>query len=511
MGQDGIVSQDGLTVLLTNLVLNGRSGTENVVRQLALALRALGHRPICYSPQAGPIADTLRAAAIPVVTELHDALPAVDVIHGHHLPTTVAALARWPETPAIFVCHDFVAWHDTPPQFPAVRRYVAVDETVAKRLRAEGVAPSRLSVVLNQPDLTRFTPGPALPDRPRRALAFAKNHGHIEPIRRACVTRGIALEIAGSAVGHVLDTPEEALRRVDLVFTSALSAIEALACGRGVIVCDGRGLAGWVTPARYAEWRRLNFGLAALREAVTVDGVLREIDRYSAQEASAVSRCIRSEGGVQTQALEYSALYAAAIADNAWQQDHEQTRAALADYVEDWSPNRPAPRAWIAERQWLHDRLGAGFVAARSASGVSYTFDNAASDPYVRPLSGVPPFDGSARWTDGPSALLVMRAPAPGAWQLQLRVIPFLSEQHARQRLSIEVNGLDLASRAFEGNQLAEPVPVVATIPAHQVPDDGLLWIRLALPDAVAPKHLGLSEDPRQLGVALIDLSIEPA
>jgi hypothetical protein len=52
---------------------------------------------------------------------------------------------------------------------------------------------------------------------------------------------------------------------------------------------------------------------------------------------------------------------------------------------------------------------------------------------------------------------------------------------------------------------------VVATIPADQVPDDGLLWIRLALPDAVAPKHLGLSEDPRQLGVALIDLSIEPA
>ena len=504
------MSQDGLTVLLTNLVLNGRSGTENVVRQLAPALRALGHRPICYSPQAGPIADTLRAAAIPVVTELDGALPAVDVIHGHHLPTTVAALARWPETPAIFVCHDFVAWHDTPPLFPAVRRYVAVDDTVATRLRAEGVDPSRQSVVLNQPDLTRFIPGPALPERPRRALAFAKNHGHIEPIRRACETRGIALEIAGSAVGHVLDAPEEALREVDLVFTSALSAIEALACGRGVIVCDGRGLAGWASPARYTEWRRLNFGLGALRAAVTVEGVQREIDRYSAQEADAVSRCIRSEGGVHTQALQYSALYAAAIADNAWQHDHERTRAAMARYVEEWSPNRSAPRAWITERQWLHDRLGAGFVAERSASGISYRFD-AASDPYVRPLSGVPPFDGSARWTDGPSALLVMRTPAPGAWQLQLGVIPFLSEQHTRQRLLLEVNGLELAARTFEGNRLTGPIPVVATIRADKVPDDGLLWIRLALPDAVAPKHLGLSQDPRQLGVALIDLSIEPA
>ena len=85
------MSNRGLTILVTNLILNGRSGTEIVVRNLALALRDLGHRPIVYSPRLGPIAEELQSSAICVVDDLHGSLPSIDLIHGHHLPATVTA------------------------------------------------------------------------------------------------------------------------------------------------------------------------------------------------------------------------------------------------------------------------------------------------------------------------------------------------------------------------------------------------------------------------------------
>lgn len=505
------MSQGQLSVLITNLILSGRSGTENVVRSLAQALQALGHRPIVYSPQAGPVADELRAASVRVVTELSGALPPVDIIHGHHLPTTVAAMARWPETPAIFVGHDAVAWHDRPPLFPAVRRYVAVDDTVAGRLVSDGVPASRLAVVLNQPDLDRFVPGPPLPDRPRRALAFAKNEGHLGAIRRACEVRGIDLDIAGSAVDRVLDAPERVLPAFDLVFTSALSALEAMACGRGVIVCDGRGLAGWVTPSVYPHWRRMNFGLGILRAPVTVEGVLAEIDRYSPAGAHALEERIRSEGGIRAQACEYLALYSAAIEDETWRDDVDGTRAALAAYIQEWSPSEARPRAWMRERDHLLERAEAGLVAERCTIDTVYGFSEASTETFVRPLAGVWPSEGWGRWTAAPTALLVLRAPFTGAIQIHLRVVPFLAAAHRRQRISCEINGLPLPERTFEGERTADPVPLTLAIPVDRVPDDGLLWIRLGLPDAVSPASLGISDDPRQLGVALVDLRITPA
>src|SRR5436305_3319391 len=117
-----------LIVLLTNITLNGRTGTEIQTRNIALTLAKRGHRPIVYSPQLGDIADELKYAGIPVLDDILLLRQPVDVIHGHHLPVTATAIAALPDTPAVFLCHDFVSWHDVPPGLPAIRRYLAVDE-----------------------------------------------------------------------------------------------------------------------------------------------------------------------------------------------------------------------------------------------------------------------------------------------------------------------------------------------------------------------------------------------
>ena len=92
-----------LRVLITNIEMWPRTGTVTYVRDLALELRRLGHRPAVYTLRAGPVAEELQAAGIPVVTRL-DRLPErPDVIHGHHLATAMSPVQDLPGVPAIAV------------------------------------------------------------------------------------------------------------------------------------------------------------------------------------------------------------------------------------------------------------------------------------------------------------------------------------------------------------------------------------------------------------------------
>ena len=125
---------DGLRVLITNLMLASRTGTELYVQELALALLAHGHTPIIYSTQLGPLAETLRQKTIPVVDDLEAISTTPDIIHGQHSLPTMTALLRFPRTPAIYLFHDNVSWEDIPPRFPRIRRYVPVDKTCRDRL-----------------------------------------------------------------------------------------------------------------------------------------------------------------------------------------------------------------------------------------------------------------------------------------------------------------------------------------------------------------------------------------
>ena len=86
-------------VLITNLVLLGRSGSEMYVQDLALGLSKRGHTPIVYSPRLGTLAQELRVAGIAVTDNLHAVSPEPDLIHGHHNLPTMAAGSVNPSSP----------------------------------------------------------------------------------------------------------------------------------------------------------------------------------------------------------------------------------------------------------------------------------------------------------------------------------------------------------------------------------------------------------------------------
>ncbi len=311
-------SPEAPRVLIATTALTGRGGTDLYARDLALALLRSGWLPVVYSTQFGPVADELRAATIPVVRHLDDCLARPDVIHGQHTVETLAALTRFPNVPAIFVCHDALSWHSIPPVAPQVRAYVAVDRNCRDRMMFEhGIPEESIRVLTNSVDLQRFIQRPPLPAVPRRAVVFsnaARENTWVAPIRAACTRRGIELDVIGESAGRFAERPEETLREYDVVFAKARCALEALAVGASVIVCDYAGLAGLVTTRNRAQLQQLNFGARTLQHPITAERVLEALEQYDPADAAAVCQSIRSTSGSDVRAAELMALYEEVLA-----------------------------------------------------------------------------------------------------------------------------------------------------------------------------------------------------
>lgn len=308
-----------LRILITNHGLQQRAGSELYVRELALGLLRNGHSPIVYSTKLGEVASEIREATVPVVDKLSQVAVQPDLIHGQHHVETMTALLHFPHTPAVFFCHGWLPWEETPPHFPRILRYVAVDDTCRDRLVCEhGIAEQRVRVILNFVDLKRFVARDELPSRPRRALVFSNSASettYLGTVREACQRAGIALDVVGSNAGATSKRPEEILGQYDIVFAKARCALEALAVGTAVILCDRVGVGPMVTTTELEHLRRLNFGIRSLQGTIDSDALEKEIARYDAADAMEVSRRVRSECGYEEALSELVALYKEVIAE----------------------------------------------------------------------------------------------------------------------------------------------------------------------------------------------------
>jgi len=308
-----------LRILITNHGLKERAGSELYVRELALWLLRNGHSPIVYSSKLGEVASEIRQATVPVVDDLADLAVQPDLIHGQHHVETMTALLHFPHTPAVFFCHGWLPWEETPPHFPRILRYVAVDDTCRDRLVCEhGIEEEVVRVILNFVDLKRFVPRGELSAKPRRALVFSNSASettYVANVREACRRAGISLDVVGSKAGRTSERPEKILGQYDIVFAKARCALEALAVGTAVVLCDQAGVGPMVTTTELERLRRLNFGIRTLQESVDSDTLEKEIARYDATDAMEVSRRVRRACGSEEALSEIVALYKEVIAD----------------------------------------------------------------------------------------------------------------------------------------------------------------------------------------------------
>ena len=288
----------GLKVLITNFILSSPTGTEIYVRDLALELLRQGHSPAVYTPNPGPISEELRAAGVPVTSDLRSLEFNPDVIHGHHKMQTLTALDKFPGVPAIHICHDHTYYVDGLLLHPRIRRYFAVSNLCAERMVREGLADNKVRLLPNFVDTNKFQPRPSLPDRPRRALLFsnyAKAETQLPAVTEACRQMGLSLDVIGVGVGNSVSNPEEVIGQYDLVFAKAKAALEAMAVGTAVVLCDFGGVGPMVTAAEFDRLRPMNFGFQALREPLVAENIMRQIARYDHLDAALVRDRIRAE------------------------------------------------------------------------------------------------------------------------------------------------------------------------------------------------------------------------
>jgi Glycosyltransferase Family 4 len=354
---------DRLVVLLTNVWLTERGGSETVVRDVALGLLRRGHRPIVYSPALGPPAEEMAHSGISVIDDLRQLAETPAIIHAHHAVPCGEALIRFPQTPAIYVCHSFSLWMEAPVHFPQIGAYVAVDEACRDRLvHTEGIAPEHVTIVRNAVDLRRIPPRLQPPrTRPQRVLAFSKAAAMPEP-RIACERLGLEYHALGSGIGRTVARPEHELVNFDLVFASGRAALEAMCCGCAVVACDLRGSAGLVTPQNFDVLRVHNFGLRCLDEAVTVDHCVREVGRYDPEQAGLVMRRARDEADFEKVLDRFEGLYAEVLAGprrpTITAHAHER---AVAQFLHNYLPRRPGDSRWpwMAEKERVEKEVHA--------------------------------------------------------------------------------------------------------------------------------------------------------
>ncbi|HEV7744009.1 MAG TPA: glycosyltransferase [Pyrinomonadaceae bacterium] len=309
----------GLQILITNNTFAHRGGSELYARDTAIELLKRGHTPVAYSADLGEVALELQAAKINVVADLNSLTVAPDLIHGQQHMELMTALLHFPQAPAIQFIHNSRSWYEKPIRFPRILRYVAVDHACRDLLLEHGIPEERIRILLNFVDLSRFRPRPEpLSSKPRRALLFsnyASEETHLGAVREACARAQIPLDVVGSQTSSATIEPENILGVYDLVFAKGRSALEAMAVGAAVVLCDREGSGPMVNTRNFSALRPLNFGRRALSGPLEPETILEEIRRYDPEESLRVSRIVRSSAGHEPVIDELIRLYEEVLAE----------------------------------------------------------------------------------------------------------------------------------------------------------------------------------------------------
>lgn len=138
---------------------------------------------------------------------------------------------------------------------------------------------------------------------------YAHTDTHLPVVEEACRRAKLDLDVVGMGVGKACRYPEEVLGHYDLVFAKARCALEAMAVGCAVILCDSRGIGPMVTGAQVEDLRHWNFGMRTLQASLDPNTLELEIRRYNTVDAARVSQYIRDIAGLANAAEQWLCLY----------------------------------------------------------------------------------------------------------------------------------------------------------------------------------------------------------
>ena len=321
-----------MKVLLTTLELGSYSGLPLYTRDVALELKRQGHAPEIYALNKGRVSQELVAANIPVAESPSHIKTQPDIIHGQHRVSTLISIKQFRRTPGMFICHNHTFWGDQAPFHPRILRYFGVSRVCMERLRKDGVPENMIRFLGNFVDTNRFLPRPPLPSKPRKALVFsnyATDQTHLPAVAEACRRASLDLDVIGMHAKYVPD-PENTLGKYDIIFAKGRAAIESMAVGAAVILCDFSGVGPMVTLSEFDKLRLMNFGFQTLTQPLHPENILSQIARYDPEEALLIRNLVRSTASLHKAVKNLVATYHAIIEDY----QNQKTRGVKSSLLE---------------------------------------------------------------------------------------------------------------------------------------------------------------------------------
>lgn len=302
-------------ILITQRELKNFGGSEFFAIEVARALKNRGREVAIYCPAPGKLANIVTPSGIPVCETPAEVPFTPDVIHGqHHLPT-MAALAHFPDTPAIYCWHGARPWVERPPVHPRIRFHVVTSQRMAPRLATETAIPEdRIITIPNFVDLERFSRVRKTSARPTRAVLYGQSGfypAELELLEKACADHAIALDKVGYAYGNPRPRPEYFLPDYDIAFAIGRSAIEAAASGCAVIPVVPQLAGSLVVPDTLDDWAASNFSPRYFTSASVMDSdwLSQQLAHFDQEKVREVTQLVRSRFPISLAINAFESLY----------------------------------------------------------------------------------------------------------------------------------------------------------------------------------------------------------
>jgi hypothetical protein len=252
-----------------------------------------------------------------------------------------------PGTPMVYVSHGPLAELEQPPSIDTgIGVYIAVSEEVRERLVAVTGA-TDVPVVRNGVDVERFSPRSPIGEIPRHVLVIS-NHfpeTHWQLLSGVCAGRGIDLQRIGLQSRFEWHT-EEVINSADIVVSLGRGALEAMACGRAVLVWDHFGSDGWLTRESYPRIRACNFSGRSERRTYDAESLRAELEAYT-RDMGAINRSLAQEHhDIRDRAGELEEIYRGAIRRGVTG-NHPMPVRELLHYFQVWRDRQQAINATV--------------------------------------------------------------------------------------------------------------------------------------------------------------------
>jgi len=210
-----------LKILVANNHLDNYGGSETWTYAIVQELKRLGHMVEVYSKSRGKMSIRLNMTSTP--------RRYYDLILINH--NTCLRDLRHVKGFKIFTSHGIYPKLEQPER--GANAYVAITPEVQKNVDHLGY---RSSVIFNGVDLTRFDNNLQTHDRLENVLCLSHGDKAKDMVEQACKILGVKFSFITGRFNV-----ENAINDNDLVVSLGRGAIEAMACGREVLILDSRG------------------------------------------------------------------------------------------------------------------------------------------------------------------------------------------------------------------------------------------------------------------------------